>query len=285
MTTYAPPDVGANLSDIVTNLGETFDAVRSQERGGTVPPNAIRGQLWDCTDSVTLTAMGVSAWGEALAYYNSSDTWVALADVRYACLNAGGTAVPVANLPMGGYIHTGLGAGSANGHSVRYEQVPKLSTSNTFTNTLTFSGSGAIVNGTQVLDMNSQKITNLAAPSADGDAARKVDVDAAAGVVGTATISGGSSLDATVTLGFLPTVVECCIRRGTGDTESSVVVVFDAGSSGVDEPTRMLVFNNSGTTGVVVPTLNRSATGFTFKTNGAFFGSFADATLWYRARR
>lgn len=283
MATYSPPSTGVNISDFVTNIGASFDAVRSMERGATVPPNVVRGQLWDCTDSTTLTGLGVAALGEAIVWRNGSDAWVLFADPEYACINRGGTIAFAANQPMGGYKFTGLAAGTSNGDSVRYEQVVLLAGS-TMTGTLGFSGSGKIVNGSQVLDMNSQKITNLAAPSADSDAARKVDVANSAGVSGTATISGGSSLDATVSLGFQPTVVECCIRRGTGDTESSVVVVFDSGSNGVDETTRMLTFNSSGTTGILAPTLNRSGTGFTFKTNGSFFGSFADATLFYRAR-
>ena len=34
-----------------------------------------------------------------------------------------GQTTPTANLPMGTYILTGLGAGSSAGHSIRYEQV------------------------------------------------------------------------------------------------------------------------------------------------------------------
>ena len=47
-------------------------------------------------------------------------------DIATALTNSlarNGEAVPTANLPMGGFKHTGLAAGSANGDSVRYEQI------------------------------------------------------------------------------------------------------------------------------------------------------------------
>lgn len=42
-------------------------------------------------------------------------------------INKNGTKAFVANQPMGGYVLTGLGAGAANGQSVRYEQLTALS--------------------------------------------------------------------------------------------------------------------------------------------------------------
>lgn len=57
-----------------------------------------------------------------------SSTWAnnTLADIESALtasIAKDGQTTPSANLPMGGYVHTGLGAGTANGHSVRFEQV------------------------------------------------------------------------------------------------------------------------------------------------------------------
>lgn len=39
------------------------------------------------------------------------------------CMTKDGQTTATANIPMGGFVLTGLGAGSANGHSVRYEQL------------------------------------------------------------------------------------------------------------------------------------------------------------------
>jgi hypothetical protein len=38
-------------------------------------------------------------------------------------IQKGGSVTATADLPMGGFVHTGLGAGAANGESVRYEQI------------------------------------------------------------------------------------------------------------------------------------------------------------------
>lgn len=57
---------------------------------------------------------------------NSTD-WIALlADVTTAlstCVLKDGQQTPTANIPMGGFKFTGLGAGAASGNSIRYEQV------------------------------------------------------------------------------------------------------------------------------------------------------------------
>lgn len=57
-----------------------------------------------------------------------SSTWAntTLSDIGTALTNSiakDGQTTPTANLPMGGYKHTGLGAGSAAGDSLRYEQL------------------------------------------------------------------------------------------------------------------------------------------------------------------
>ena len=53
----------------------------------------------------------------------ANNTLSDLASAMTASLAKDGQTTPTDNLPMGGYVHTGLGAGSANGHSVRFEQV------------------------------------------------------------------------------------------------------------------------------------------------------------------
>jgi hypothetical protein len=92
--------------------------------------------------------------------------WTGLMDLTQKQLNAGGTIAYAANQPMGGFIHTGLGAGSASGHSVRYEQV------------LLRNGANAL---TANLDAGTFKVTNLGAPSSSSDAARLADIPTTTG--------------------------------------------------------------------------------------------------------
>ena len=69
-----------------------------------------------------------------------------------------------ANLPMGGYRLTGLGAGSVAGHSLRYEQVSmRVAAETTVTLTATASDLGAVEGGSIVLDGASVTVTAFAA--------------------------------------------------------------------------------------------------------------------------
>jgi len=61
-----------------------------------------------------------------------------LSDGINACLTKNGENSPTADINFNSNKITGLAAGSGAGHSVRYEQVPKLSTANTYTNTQDF---------------------------------------------------------------------------------------------------------------------------------------------------
>ena len=65
-----------------------------------------------------------------------STTWAnnSLSDIASALtasIAKDGQTTPTANLPMGGYVLTGLGDGTANGHSLRYEQVIDAAGGNT----------------------------------------------------------------------------------------------------------------------------------------------------------
>jgi hypothetical protein len=51
-----------------------------------------------------------------------SEISIALSD----CITRDGQSPAVANIPMGGFKHTGLGAGAADGESVRYEQLRNI---------------------------------------------------------------------------------------------------------------------------------------------------------------
>lgn len=68
-------------------------------------------------------------------------------DIATAITNSlakNGETTPTANLPMGGFILTGLGAGSANGHSVRFEQVQPIDATLTALAALSWSASSQV---------------------------------------------------------------------------------------------------------------------------------------------
>lgn len=72
---------------------------------------------------------------------NSTDWAALLADLTTALSTAickDGQSVPTANLPMGGFKLTGLGAGTGAGNSVRYEQALLLNGANTMVGDLLF---------------------------------------------------------------------------------------------------------------------------------------------------
>lgn len=214
MTTWAPANLGANISQIVSQDDTQDDAMRSNERGTTAPPYPTRGQFWARTDFPTIS--------ESICYRKADDTWTLLMDPDYAQINAGGTVAFAANQALGGFIITGSGAATAAGHLTRYEQVMLLT------------GVNAMAAD---LNMNSHKITNVTTPSAGGDGANKTYVDAAAAAVGTVTASAtttGASFAQTcsVALGFNPsTVVLCFTGGGSTGTGSLGAVVFPPGVS------------------------------------------------------
>jgi hypothetical protein len=162
MPVYTQQTLGTNLSDIVTGDDGQDEAIRCLELGSVEPTVRIPGLLWQCTDSARIaTAGGPSGLAIALLRWNGS-AWVYLAALTGRLLSANGATTLTANLPCGGFILTGLGAGSANGHGVRYEQA-----------LLRNGGSGGLLAN---LNANSNRIVGLAAPVDDNDAARKIDV-------------------------------------------------------------------------------------------------------------
>ena len=240
MTTWASANLGANISQIVSQDDTQDEAVRSHERGTTAPPYPTRGQFWARTDYPTLL--------ESICYRTAADTWTLLMDPDYAQINCGGTVAWAANQPMGNFKLTGLAAGSANGDSVRYEQV-LLKVGGTM--------SGAIA-------MGSNLITGLAAPVSGGDAANKTYVDAAAAAVGTVTASAttagaGSTQTCSVALGFNPsTVVLCFTGAGSTGSGSLGAVTFPVGVT----TAYMLFYENFNTTQtVVLVTITRTGSG------------------------
>lgn len=145
---------GDSLSDLVSLFQTQHDRMIAFQRGTTTPSGLGKptGSVWNDTADGTL--------GDAWKRWNGS-SYTILLDPEASQINASGTIAFAANQPMGGFKLTGLAAGSANGDSVRYEQVLRL------------------VGGTMTGDiaMGGNKVTGLGAPSADADAARKQDTE------------------------------------------------------------------------------------------------------------
>lgn len=185
MATYTDLATGVLLSALPAAVNDRFAAARSLERGGNAaePPVKVAGLVWNRTDYPAL--------GDALLRWSGS-AWTLLADPEFACLNAGGTVAAAADLPMGNNKLTGLAAGTASGHSVRYEQVVLRT--------------GGQLSGP--LDANGEKITALGAPAAGTDAARLQDTAPVAGSFSLVTPSNQNQSNlASVELGFVPSAI------------------------------------------------------------------------------
>ena len=155
MSVYTQQNLGANLSTFAGTDDAQDEAIRSHERGSTEPTTKVNGLVWFSTDSTSITAAGFSGVTEAALRWNGS-AWVGLMDLAGKQINALGTVAWAADQAMGSHKLTGLSAGSAAGHSVRYEQVMLLSGVNAMSGNLA---------------MGSNKITGLANGTAASDAA------------------------------------------------------------------------------------------------------------------
>jgi hypothetical protein len=102
-----------------TNTPTCLETLRSTFSGTTAPssPTPVEGQLFCKTDTNEIQCYDGATW-RTIAYYTASVTSVAILK--------DGTITFTANQPMGGFILTGLGAGSANGHSLRYEDMTRM---------------------------------------------------------------------------------------------------------------------------------------------------------------
>lgn len=173
MSIYQQQNLGDTMSNIVLFDDQQDEAIRTLERGNTVPTVLAVGLRYISTDATwigNLDAGGVYLVGshsEAMAYYNGS-AWKYLMDVRHPQLNAGGTIKMAAALHFGGQKATNLAAGTNAGDAIRRDQA------------VLRNGDLAL---TGDLSAGNNKITNLAEPTDPNDAARLADLSAASGAV------------------------------------------------------------------------------------------------------
>lgn len=110
-----------------------------------------------------------------------------------------GQTTPIANLPMGGFVLTGLGAGSSAGQSVRYEQVLLL-TGGTLSGDLTLTNTGL-----HILDTNATHDL-IIKPGSNITADRTLtlttgDADRTLTLSGNLTVGNTTTLNGVLTLG------------------------------------------------------------------------------------
>lgn len=158
------------VSGIPTNYSAATNTVQDHLAGiDTALANAAAVEFSDSTfrikdnlDATKKIAFEASAITTAtVRTITMPDANVNLADANNAILKDG-TRAFTADQPMGGFKLTGLAAGSAAGHSVRYEQAILVSGANAFAADQSFGGF---------------KATNLADPTAAQEAATKAYVD------------------------------------------------------------------------------------------------------------
>ncbi len=264
--TYQTIGLGTNLSQLASNIDMQNEAIRSHERGTTEPTIKPNGLIWFRTDYPTL--------GNAMVQWNGS-AWVLLLDPDFPALNAGGSVAAAADLPMASHKLTGLAAGTTAGDSVRFEQVVLASGANSMSGDLNLNGH-TLTNLGADLDMHTKKITNLAAPGANNDAARKVDVDNAGPTHGAHTNLNTTAQ--TVTLGFEPKLLVIHISGAASYVFSGTIIVDDTVALDTDATTTMMYWDVGGaSTGHdLIVAVQRKATGFSVRVSLASLGSGTD---------
>lgn len=160
--TYQVQNLGTPLSLLVAFDDGQDEAIRTFEYGSDEPTVIAPGLLWQSTNGTELTAAGVPGGISAAFLRWNGSAWEYFAPIGQGpMLAANGSVTVTGNLAMGTKKLTGLGAGSANGDSVRYEQAVLISGANAFAANQSMGG---------------HRLTNLGAPTSGSDAARLDDV-------------------------------------------------------------------------------------------------------------
>ncbi len=260
MAVYQYITAGCLISGLPAEIHGQFLAVRTFERGTAEPPIKVAGTVWAQTNY-------------ALPGGGTAERWVRwtgsafglLLDPAHAQLNAGGTVPLTAALNANGQKVVGLAAATGAGESVRFEQAMLVTGGNAMAANLNLGGF-TITNIGAALNMNAQRIENLAAPTADNHAARRIDALAAAPqrINGTSLPGGTGNLTVNIELGFVPVYVALRVGNTTyiggtaHDGTAPTVDVAEVLATGIDlgggntarlEVTRR---NGSPVTGVTV---------------------------------
>lgn len=188
MATYARVPGTTVLSNLIALQEAQHDAMRSIERGTTTPTVPVIGQLWiDTTGGV-----------DTLKQYVTGGTWITLMVLDTANNKLG----------MAGRVLSNIGAASANGEALQFQQ-------------------GVLRSGLLAdLPAGGHKITGLGTPSSSGDAATKAYVDAASAAgAGVAAVANGTLPTRRVVvtgIGYQPKVVIAqLIKNNVADGETS----------------------------------------------------------------
>lgn len=119
MSMYQQIPLASSLSEFVTLLQGQHLAILSLQHGATEPTTKPLGTLWyNTADGYVQMFMGLG--------------WSSVFKPGVLHIAVDGSSAYTASQPMGGNIFTGLGAGTAAGHSVRYEQTILVSGANPF---------------------------------------------------------------------------------------------------------------------------------------------------------
>lgn len=151
MSVYLATPLSSSLSQLVVLIEAQNQAMMALQRGSTEPTVKPTGTLWWNTSTGFIQQFGGIGWSDLLK-----------PGVMHLPID--GSVALTGDLAMGTHKLTGLAAGSAAGHSVRYEQVVLITGANAFAADQSMGGF---------------KLTNLGAPSSSTDAVRKGYVDSA----------------------------------------------------------------------------------------------------------
>lgn len=197
-----------------------------------------------------------------------------------AVIKKDGSVTYTANQPLGGFKLTGLGAASANGDAVRYEQAVLTDGSHPITGDQSFSGTA--------------KITNLVDPTSAQDAATKAYVDnAVAGLSWKQAVVAASVADVNVSSapstldGYTLVINDRILLKDQATAAENGIYIFNGATSALtrssdantwNEIVAAVVYVETGTTNVGTKWVNTNLTGGTLGTTAISFTTFSAAS-------